>query len=401
MTKIYSESMGRMRRPGSMLVLAAVFVCPASAGSSLEPPSPTQPPSGKEQRPVPLVDRHARGAKTPAWYGQAEARRLAESVLLWQRANGGWPKNLDVAKALSPEERRSVVAGRELTDTTIDNGATYEEVRYLAQVGATTGESHYAAAALRGIDFLLAAQYPSGGWPQYFPLRPDYSRHITYNDGAMIGAMRLLRDAASGEAAFAFVDEERRRAAGEAVERGVRAILTTQVRVDGRRTVWCAQHDETTFEPRPARSFEPVSLSGAESVGIVDFLMDVEQPSPTVVEAVEAAVAWFRAARLPGRRVERVRAPGAPDGVDVVVREDPGAPALWARFYEIGTNRAIFAGRDGVVRYSLAEIEPERRVHYAWYGTWPKELLDGRYPAWTKRRAGKPPGEPAEEERRP
>ena len=57
-------------------------------------------------------------------------------------------------------------------------------------------------------------------------------------------------------------------------------------------------------------------------------------------------------------------------------------PPLWARFYEIGTNRPMFVGRDGVIRERLADIEHERRVGYSYLGSWPRELLEVRYPAW-------------------
>jgi hypothetical protein len=36
-------------------------------------------------------------------------------------------------------------------------------------------------------------------------------------------------------------------------------------------------------------------------------------------------------------------------------------------------------------RYSLAEIENERRVGYAWYGNWPARALATTYPAWRAR----------------
>ena len=64
---------------------------------------------------------------------------------------------------------------------------------------------------------------------------------------------------------------------------------------------------------------------------------------------------------------------------------DPSAPPLWARFYELGTNRPMFCGRDGVKRYSLAEIEYERRNGYSWYTDSPAELLQKDYPAWRSR----------------
>ena len=79
-------------------------------------------------------------------------------------------------------------------------------------------------------------------------------------------------------------------------------ILKCQVVVDGRPTVWCAQHDEVTFEPRPARAYELVSLSGLESVGIVEYLMKIDDPSPEVKRAIEGAVAWFSDSKIEGGR---------------------------------------------------------------------------------------------------
>ena len=32
---------------------------------------------------------------TPQWYASADARAMADNVLLYQSASGGWPKNFD------------------------------------------------------------------------------------------------------------------------------------------------------------------------------------------------------------------------------------------------------------------------------------------------------------------
>ena len=99
-----------------------------------------------------------------------------------------------------------------------------------------------------------------------------------------------------------------------------------------------------------------------------------------IVAAVDAAVDWMRRVQLTGQRLERRPDPALPGGFDVVVVNDPGAPPLWARFYDIETNRPIFSGRDGVIRGSLAEIEHERRTGYAWLGTWPQALVERDIP---------------------
>jgi PelA/Pel-15E family pectate lyase len=118
----------------------------------------------------------------------------------------------------------------------------------------------------------------------------------------------------------------------------------------------------------------------------VVFLMGIEHPSPEVVRAIEGAVAWFRDSKILGIRVVQQPAPGTPRGFDRVVVADPQAPPLWARFYELETNRPIFCGRDSVVKYSLAEIEYERRNGYRWYVDLPAKLLDSDYPAWAAKR---------------
>jgi PelA/Pel-15E family pectate lyase len=140
------------------------------------------------------------------------------------------------------------------------------------------------------------------------------------------------------------------------------------------------------LRPRPGRRYELESLSGAESVGVVRLLMSLDAPSPDVVQAVEAAVAWFEAAKLTGIRQEERPDPKSPKGHDKIVVKDPTAPPIWARFYEIGTNRPIFCDRDGIAKHNLADIGYERRNGYAWLGYWPKRLLDVEYPAWQQAR---------------
>jgi len=314
-----------------------------------------------------------------AWYASGAAIRVADNVLAYQRSNGGWPKNIDMAEPLEKSAFAAILAAKKQTDTTIDNGATVTQLRFLAKVFDASRQERFKNGFLAGLDYLRTAQYANGGWPQYFPLRRDYSRHITFNDAAMIGVMTLLGDVAAGEAPYSFVDAGRRTSAAQAIDKGLRVILDAQVRVNGRLTVWCAQHDAETRVPRGARSYEHPSLSGLESVGIVQYLMGISKPQPEVVRAIEAAVAWFQTAEVQGQRLIR-----KPDN-DTVLQPDPAARGLWARFYDINTNRPIFSGRDGVIKYRLDEIELERRSNYSWIGPYATELLAKDYPGWKKR----------------
>ena len=319
------------------------------------------------------------------WYATNEARELAGQVIRHQLPCGGWAKNTDL---FGPP----IAGGRR--EGTIDNQATTTPLRFLATVASAPDAAQASAdhvraepraAFERGLDYLFAAQYPNGGWPQYFPLRADYSAHITYNDDAMLHVLVLLREVAAGAEPFAFVDPARRARAAAAVERGISCILRTQVRHEGRLTVWCAQHDAATLAPAAARAFEPASLSGAESVGLTRFLMQIPEPGPEIIAAVEGAVAWFDQTKLDGLRVENfVDADGLPDRRLVA---DPSAPPLWARFYDLEQHRPLYLGRDGVTRRDFAGIERERRAGYAYHGTWAATLLERDYPRWRRAHA--------------
>ncbi|MDO8539346.1 MAG: pectate lyase [Opitutaceae bacterium] len=319
-----------------------------------------------------------------AWYASNEARTIADNIVLHQSAPGGWTNWSNEGGMMQPP---TPADAPNLVHASLDDGATTTQLKILARVlaakpsPAPARAARYRASFLRGFDYLLAAQYPNGGWPHRYPAE-GYHAHITFNDDTTSNVIVLLRAAVAGEPVHAWLDAPRRQRAADAVNRGIACILRCQVVVDGKKTVWGAQHDAKTLAPAAARKFEPASLCGSESVGLVRLLMDNERPSPEVIAAVQAAVAWMQAVKLTGIRVERLETPA---GKDARVIADPAAPPLWARFYEIGTNRPIFAGRDAVIKYSMAEIERERRGGYGWYTERPRALLEQDYPRWAQR----------------
>jgi PelA/Pel-15E family pectate lyase len=319
------------------------------------------------------------------WYLTAEAQQVADNILIYQRNSGGWPKNIDFFCSINDAEKKELIEYSNEPFATIDNGASYTQLYFLARMIRATYDQRYVLSFLKGFDYLIKAQYPNGGWPQFYPLRKGYYSHITYNDDAMIGVMSLLRDVAENSPEFAFLDTDRRQQAQKAVEKGIECILKTQVKVNDTLTAWCAQYDEKTLKPAKARSYELPSLSGKESVGIILFLMGVENPSSQVIDAIQSAVAWLDKVRIDGIRVVKQPNSKSPRGFDKIVISDSKAPPLWARFYRIGSNEPFFSDRDGKIYDNLSEISAERRNEYGWLGDWPWELLTNYYPLWQQK----------------
>ncbi|MGI6082067.1 MAG: pectate lyase [Limnochordia bacterium] len=293
-------------------------------------------------------DYASRGAD---WWKSEEAVRIGDNLLSWQVPSGGWWE--DIAMAVlpySPERMtRSRSTGPSGDRATFDDHGTIDPMRYLAKLYDATQEPRFREAFERGLEFIVSAQYDSGGWPQSYPDPSGYNRYVTFNDNAMVNILSFIQEVVSGEAPYGFVSQQWRERLNAAFEKGIDFILQSQIEVDGRLTAWAQQYDPFSYEPRSARAFEPIAITGNEAVGVVEFLLSLPDPSPRIKLAVLSALEWFEGAQLPDGR--------------------------WARFYEIGTGRPIFAGRDGIVRYDVSEIELERQLNYAWHGTWPKSLL--------------------------
>ncbi len=323
-------------------------------------------------------------------YKSTEIRKIADNILLFQKDNGGWPKNYDVFAILSDAQKDSVHAKKSATNTTFDNGSTFTQIAVLANVYTETGEEKYKTAAIKGLDFILSAQYENGGWPQYYPIeKGNYSSHITFNDGAFIGILNLLKDIKEGKPEYAFLDKKRHDQLVAAYDKAIPCILKMQINDAGKPTAWCQQYDEVTLQPAWARKFEPPSICNGESADVVLFLMSIQNPTKEIKDAVENAIAWFKESEILNTRVktipaERMVTPYRVSTTDRVVVTDNGAPPIWTRYYELKTHRPIFCNRDSKIVYSLAEVLRERRDGYSWYTYAPQKVLD-KYPSWQKK----------------
>ena len=275
---------------------------------------------------------------------------VLQNVLDSQKDCGGWGKNIDKRRHFDEKRRSKVVAEKgDAESATIDNNATTTEIRYLLRYHAKNKDAASLDAAKRGLEWVLSSQLANGGWPQFPARTSGYWTQITFNDNAMRNVLALMRDAAKGEGDFSVLDAGMRDRCASALKRGIACVLACQIKVDGKPTVWCQQHDRETLAPTNGRAYELASFCSQESAVLVVFLMSLDEQTPEICASIEAAAEWFRKTRLP-------------DG-------------KWARFYDLAECRPFFCDRSGVPKRSIDEIERERRTGYAWFGTKPEKVL--------------------------
>ena len=198
--------------------------------------------------------------KDASWWTSSEAISYGDEIVAYQLWDGGWRKDMKTETSGSWNK------------STIDNNATWGQIRYLAKLYNATKNEKYKTSCLKGIDLLINGQYSNGGWPQVFSDPGTYHAHITFNDSAMVAVLRIMQEVGDGSEDFAFVDSERKEKAKNAVNKGIDCILKCQITVNGTLTAWCQQHDENTLAPASARAYELPSVCTSESSGIVDFL---------------------------------------------------------------------------------------------------------------------------------
>ena len=341
---------------------------------------------------APKVDVPKLTNQPDAWFTSDEGRHVLDDIVSWQNPNGGWWKayNADTTRPVVVEEKPGIKGDDDNVwhkTSTIDNAATYSEIAILARAYRVTKDERFKTAFDRGLSYLLEMQYPNGGWPQRYPLQPNYGSHITYNDDAMINVMLLLREISVTKSPdYALVDDATRAKVAAALDRGIECVLNTQIKVDGKPTVWCQQHDEKTLAPADARAYELPSFCSSESAAIVNFLMDMPKPSGRIKASVDGAVAWFETHKIENKKVEKLTGPQYEGGREVKIVDAPGS-TIWARFYDLDTGKPYVCDRDGIKRESIEQLGHERRVGYAWYNVRPAKTIE-RYAKWKAENGG-------------
>ena len=315
---------------------------------------------------------------TAEYLQSPDAIRTAQVILSFQTPSGGWSKRTDMAGL--PRQPGQMFGVEKSYIPTFDNGATTTQLRWLAAFypyAPASLKPQLQTALQQGVRFVLAAQYPNGGFAQTYPLQGGYHDAVTLNDHVLLELFRLLKDVAT-EPLFTMLPESLKQQAQQQFLLGIELLLKAQVTLNGELTIWAAQHHPLTLEPIAARAYELAALASSESAGVTLLLMELPKPSPAVINAVEAAVSWFRSKQIVDTKVAR-------DDKGMHLVPSLGAKPLWARFYDLKKQQPLFVDRDGSIKAKVTELSLERQQGYGWYQSNAAAVLKA-YPKWRKNR---------------
>lgn len=298
------------------------------------------------------------------------AKAAADALAIGQLESGGWDNLIDFDPVQSAKwYRRSDIgklspaeAAKRRNVTTFDDDKTQSALRLLLAVAdASKGGSEPRDVRIReardyGLAKLLEAQRPNGGFPQQYkgppptvaeyPVRParmpeDYPRQYPKLN---YGGYYTLNDNTHRDCVVTLLDAAKRLGRPDlraAALKGGDFLLLAQLPEP--QPVWAQQYNPQ-FEPAWARAFEPPSVCSGESTGAMRLLVDLylETGYEKYLEPLPRAIAWFRRSEL--------------------------SPGVWARMYELQTNKPIYGDRDGKIKYRIEDLSPERQTGYSWKG---------------------------------
>ncbi|MBL9114836.1 MAG: hypothetical protein JNJ83_07480 [Verrucomicrobiaceae bacterium] len=285
------------------------------------------------------------------------AREAAQALLWTQLASGGWNSDHDFAlsKAHGRHYRRDLEAGDteragRNAHSNLDDDKTQFALLFLlelSQLPECRDDKQIPEAVKFGMEGLLAAQAPNGGWPQGFsgptdptlpvksPTLPkdwprkwpdlDYTGYYTLNDGNLLSIARLLIRANELQPDQRYVS---------AVKRLGDFLLLSQCPAP--QAGWAQQYN-LNMEPAWARKFEPPCISSLETLLALVTLQEiwVETGDDKYLKPQESALKWLESSRLP-------------DG-------------QYARFQELHTNTPLYFVKD---TYELTYDDKNMPTHY-------------------------------------
>lgn len=276
------------------------------------------------------------------------AARDAGMALAWgQRTHGGWDHRVDVAH-LTPGATK---VERKEGHCAFDDDITQSAISFLMQLDDTLDEPWLTESIELALDFMIEAQFPNGAWPQWYPLRGGYHDYYTYNDNAINDCIAVM---------FEAYDRYHEPAYLACARRGADFIIASQLPAP--QAGWAQQYSHD-MKPAWARAFEPPGVCSAATSRNIRTLVDayVRTGDEKYLGPIPAAIDWLMRSRLPADAISP----------DEVRQNADGGTGIWARLYEVGTNRPVYGDRENPQKmiYDVRDVSERELKSYGWQGT--------------------------------
>lgn len=257
-------------------------------------------------------------------------REVARALVWGQRQIGGWDHRVDVSH-VKPDAKVPV---RKKGRCTFDDNITQGALKFLIDADSVIDEGWLTDGIELGLSFMQKSQFANGAWPQWYPLRGGYHDYYTFNDNAINDCIDVMLKAHAryGKAEYL-----------SCAKRGGDFIIASQL--PKLQSGWAQQYNHN-LKPAWARSFEPLGVCSAVTARNIRTLVELYlyTRDDRYLAPVPGAIEWLSNSKI--------------------------GENLWARLYEVKTNRPIYGDREdgNKVHYDYEKVSLKERTSYGWQG---------------------------------
>ncbi len=246
------------------------------------------------------------------------AKEAAYALIRGQNKYGGWDHTINFAK-LNNEK------------VSFDDNQSQSAVSFLMALDQQIEDSLLSTATKRALKMMVTTQLSNGAWPHMYPEQGNYHDYATFNDGGINDCIRVMLEA------YQFYNNDE--AIKKSLHKAARFMMISQLPPP--QPGWAQQYNEF-LQPAWARTFEPPSVCPAVTIRNINTLIDLYLVlgDETLLEPIPDALRWLREIKMENGK--------------------------WARFVELGTNKALYYDRQRIRVDKLEDLHPERLTGYAY-----------------------------------
>lgn len=248
-------------------------------------------------------------------YYYESATRVAHCLMRGQLDCGGWNYVFDLASEDSLRQWYYTVGKQAWRleefqhyygNATFDDEVTIHCAEFLLRIYLEKHDTTFLPSLQKAINMVVASQYPSGGWPQRYPLmynnpfrgKADYSSFVTINDNVTPANIHFLLQCYSSLG----MSELR-----EPILRGMHCLRDLQQSKP--LAGWADQYTPDDLLPAHARSYEPRAINTGTTTSMIRTMIEYYKLTgdKSFLKGIPDAIDFIERQQLPRQQASQVR----------------------------------------------------------------------------------------------
>jgi PelA/Pel-15E family pectate lyase len=283
---------------------------------------------------------------------------------------------------------------------TFQNGMSVSFIKLIINSFLKTKKSDLLSSILKLIDYMIAIsnshEYSNGGIPLYYPKLDDeeWKYNISIKNGNLINYLRTIEIILNSSELLQCIDPKIEQLKN-AYLKTLNLLLKLQVNIGKKKTIWSQYYNKNNLSPTKGNDNEPMGLCSLESAQILLYLMDFDNPTKNIKNAIIGGCEWFKEHKIYGWTQIFDKKSYNPEDPENLTEQQtlltkykyspfPEKMTMHSRYYDFEKEKPLFQENNKL--YTLEtfnDMSIDHRNNEFHIGLWGHHLLE-MYEEWKK-----------------